>query len=454
MPEKKSCFVVMGFGEKVDFESGRKLNLDATYKYLIKPAVVEAGLECVRADEIAHSGVIDVPMYKQLLLADVVVADVSTANNNAFYELGVRHALRPYATVIICEDKFTFPFDIKRNNILTYKHLGADIGASEVERFKALLKQRIADILAKDEPEDDSPLYTYLQTLRRFKLPEDLDAHRAGPLMRGAELAVEDAPPPDQTHSALMEEIAGAKGRGDFGTARTLLATVRRRMQGRRPDKPEDPYILQQLAFATYKSEQPTPQAALEEARNILLPLDPATSNDTETLGLWGAVHKRLWDISGDRAHLDEAVLGYERGFRLRNDYYNGINLAFLHNISAAACYRRARAAATPEEAVAELAESISCFVLAMRVRREVLKICETLLGDERLSGDHKYWVRATMAEAYLGVHDEARAEQKLQEALAAAPAQWMKDSTRKQIDALRPLLADSPLKHIRPDGL
>ena len=97
---KQTCFVVMGFGEKVDFQSGRKLNLDAAYRSMIKPAVEEAGLECYRADEIVHSGVIDVPMYQQILTADVVIADLSTSNSNAFYELGVRHALRPYTTII------------------------------------------------------------------------------------------------------------------------------------------------------------------------------------------------------------------------------------------------------------------------------------------------------------------------------------------------------------------
>jgi hypothetical protein len=74
---KQTCFVVMGFGKKTDFQTGRVLDLDKTYKYIIKPAVAAAGLECVRADEIKHSGIIDVPMYEQLLNADVVVADLS-----------------------------------------------------------------------------------------------------------------------------------------------------------------------------------------------------------------------------------------------------------------------------------------------------------------------------------------------------------------------------------------
>ena len=111
--ESGTCFVVMGFGKKTDFETGRVLDLDQSYLSLIKPAVEAARLKCIRADEIVHSGLIDVPMYEQLLKADVVVADISTSNRNAVYELGVRHALRPYTTVIIAEEQMMkSPFSI------------------------------------------------------------------------------------------------------------------------------------------------------------------------------------------------------------------------------------------------------------------------------------------------------------------------------------------------------
>jgi len=84
MPDgQKICFVVMGFGEKTDFQSTppRVLNLDKTYEYIIEPAVKDAGLQCVRADQIIHSTLIDKPMYENLLDADVVVADLSTSTD-------------------------------------------------------------------------------------------------------------------------------------------------------------------------------------------------------------------------------------------------------------------------------------------------------------------------------------------------------------------------------------
>jgi hypothetical protein len=58
-------------------------------------------------------------MYEQLLKADVVVADLSTSNRNAFYELGVRHALRPYTMVVIAEEQMmkAAPFDVNHISI-------------------------------------------------------------------------------------------------------------------------------------------------------------------------------------------------------------------------------------------------------------------------------------------------------------------------------------------------
>jgi hypothetical protein len=108
-----TCFVIMGFGRKTDYsETIRTLDLDAAYKAIIKPAVEACGLTCIRADEVAHAGVIDVKMYELLLRADLVIADISTANPNAIYELGVRHALRPYRTIIMKEEEGKFQFDL------------------------------------------------------------------------------------------------------------------------------------------------------------------------------------------------------------------------------------------------------------------------------------------------------------------------------------------------------
>lgn len=439
--EKKTCFVVMGFGEKVDFQTGRKLNLDASYHNMIKPTVEEAGLKCIRADEIVHSGVIDVPMYEQLLSADVVIADLSTYNPNAFYELGVRHALRPFSTIIIAEDKLNYPFDVNHIIIRRYKHLGDDIGVGDARKFSTELKQALGVILANQK--NDSPVYEFLDGLtppELKKLAKDVAAQAAQ--------TPQAAPPQggDVTLGMLMQQADEAQKKSDFEKAKSMLTAARAL-------KPEDPYIIQRLALATYKSKQPTPEAALEEARALLGMLSPETSNDTETLGLWGAVHKRLWNLTRDRAQLNEAVRGYERGFYLRNDYYNGINLAYLLNIRA--------------DNAASRAEAITDFVQAERIRREVIEICENWLGSdnpptsdwvkERVAEkdlrDAKYWIMATLAEAHAGIGDEAEAQKWFSEVVAGKPAPWMLETTQEQMNKLRALLANSPLKYVKEDG-
>jgi hypothetical protein len=446
---KGTCFVVMGFGKKTDFETGRTLDLDMSYHNMIKPAVEAAKLKCIRADEIVHSGMIDVPMYEQLLNADVVVADLSTSNKNALYELGVRHALRPYTTVVIAEDGIKiFPFDLSHVVVRQYHHLGEDIGVKEAKRFSELLTEAIGDIMNKDPREKDSPVYTLLSKLDPPALGKALDA-----AVEKAAKAVEmpgdapgggEAPEMQSVHSILMQQVDEAQKNKDFVKAKNLLSSVREMMKMRPPakpgdpviERPEDPYIIQRLALLTYKSKYPTEEAALKEARELLAVLTPATSNDTETLGLWGAVHKRLWESTKDPAYLDEAVRSHERGFYLRNDYYNGINLAYLLNV-------RCANTAAPSEAIAD-------FVQAQRVRREVTEICRELLKTENPSPDVKYWVLATQAEACFGMGDEVEGQKTLDEALKMPVAQWMKDSTLEQLDKLRPMLADSPLKHIK----
>jgi len=451
-----TCFVVMGFGKKTDFETGRVLDLDMSYKNMIKPAVEAAGLKCIRADEIVHSGLIDVPMYEQLLNADVVVADLSTSNKNAFYELGVRHALRPFTTVVISEDGIkTFPFDVNHVAVRQYHHLGEDIGFAEAMRFRQLLTGAIIEIRKKNPRERDSPVYTFLNGLNPPALAAAVQAAvqaAAGETGTRAGSEPESAPKAnDQTHSLLMQQVDDAQNRNDFVTAKSLLAVIRGMMKAQAPNRPEDPYIIQRLALLTYKSKLPTEVGALMEARDLLVALDPAMSNDTETLGLWGAVHKRLWTLTKDMGQLNEAIRGYERGFYLRNDYYNGINLAYLLNVRAAE--------------VADPAEAIADFVQARRVRKEVLAICEQWLEDNPIpdaqsaspeavkqAQKSRYWVLATVGEAYLGLGEGPKGEEQLKTAYAAAPAQWMADSTQEQIANLKLLLEESPLKFIKAD--
>ena len=451
---EQTCFVVMGFGKKPDYQTNRTLDLDRAYLDIIKPAVEEAGLICERADEIVHSGLIDKPMYEKLFAADVVIADLSTANNNAFYELGVRHALRPHTTIIIAEDQFKFPFDLGHILIRQYKHLGDDIGYGEVLRFRKLLTNAI-DVILKKQPLDiDSPVYDSLDKLRPPALG---DATAVAATGSGAGES-KDTPPADEqavsaeTHSALMEQAEDAHQKGDFEAAKALFKAIREM-------RPDDPSVTQRLVVSTYKSRKPSSQLALEEARDLLKTLHPEKSNDPRTLGLWGTVHEYLWEETRDRAHLDEALRGYERSFNHSRDYFNGIHEAFLLNV-------RASLSDNPAEAIAD-------FVLARRLRHEVIPICKEWLKSTKPSygrGDkkrallkhlqEKSWALATLAEAYLGTGGKAKAktffdksedviEQLIANGYPATKAKAMRAIQKKKRADLQALLDDSPLKHI-----
>ena len=426
MAGEKTCFVVMGFNKKTDYATGRTLDLDKTYRAIIKPAVQAAGMHCVRADEIVHSGIIDVPMFQQLLEADLVIADVSTMNPNALYELGVRHALRPFSTIVIGESRIKekgYPFDLSHLAIRDYVHLGDGIDYEEAVGFSGKLAAAIQTILA--QPKDDSPVYVYLTALRQ-------------PTVAAAVAAAPPAPaatrsPSEATLSMVLEQADAALGKSDFAGARALLEMACR-------IRPNDPYLIQRLALATYKSKQPTVLEALRAARDLLSALKPEATNDPETLGLWGAVHKRLWEVTDERAALDTSVFAYEKGFYIKNDYYNGINLAFLLNLRATL--------SSPAEAVAD-------FIDAERVRRRVAVICRQLIAQESPATPptERYWVIATLAEALRGYGEIEEHEQVLAKAFALAVPDWMRDSTREELNKLATLLADSPLKYLQRDA-
>jgi len=111
----------MPFGRK-SAASGLTVDFDAVYETLIKPAVIAAGLEPLRADEEMAGGIIHKPMFERLVLCEYAVADLTTANANVFYELGLRHAVRPWATqLLFAEGLGQLPFDVAMLRALPYK---------------------------------------------------------------------------------------------------------------------------------------------------------------------------------------------------------------------------------------------------------------------------------------------------------------------------------------------
>ena len=160
------CFVLMPFGKKMD-AAGRVTNFDAVYARIIAPAVEHSGLEPIRADEEKIGGTIHKPMFERLMLCHYAVADITGANPNVFYELGIRHAMRPRSTVIVFAEGTVLPFDIALVRGLAYK----TDGAGEPVDAETTLRQ-IADQLqsARGNPFDDSPIFQLVEGVPRWEI--------------------------------------------------------------------------------------------------------------------------------------------------------------------------------------------------------------------------------------------------------------------------------------------
>jgi hypothetical protein len=458
---KKRCFVVMGFGTKTDFATGRKLNLDYSYNALIKPVVESKGLVCVRADEIRHTGTIDVPMYQELLTADIVVADLSTANPNALYELGIRHAMRPRTTIVISEQQLNYPFDLNHILITKYKTLGESIEYFEVLRFQKILGETIDTVLNNNSP--DSPVYTFLDNLippslkeKAEKMSKEVKAAINAKNSKnennkpGTENAEES-----QTLSLLVKQGEAAIKSRNFELAKSLFRSAIEISKSNSPENnfSNNPYLIQRLALATYKAKKPDVISSLNEAINTLNQLNLNLTNDTETVALAGRIEKRLYYYGQGDEHLRNAIIYFERGYYLLSNRYHGINLAFLINNRV-----NSKLYNTPEDNIADM-------MWASRYRREVLSICEKdldefskrkkntddsitisddaglALSQETIQNEEEYWILVNKAEAHFGLGEMEEYKKADEMAKALKPTSWDLKGYETQVEDLRKLL-------------
>ncbi len=422
-----TCFVVTGFGNKTDYSTGRVLNLDKTYEQLVVPACDKVNINCFRAIDANLTGSIDSIMYRWIYQADIVIADLSTLNANVFYELGVRHAQRPNTTIIIAESVLMqkIPFDLSSFVIHQYEHGGKEIGEKERERFVAHLSGVMEKIIAIEqrrrveapgwEPETDSPVFSFLTGMK----PPDYSAksYLEPPAYIPPEKRVKKEIHEGESLANVIDAAEAAKKDGDFPEAIRLFSeAIAAQTEGQSVPKP-DLFLAQRLALVTYKNGEKKDKdgnidkqaaiAGLNEAENILGKYcAPKISTDPETLGLSGAINKRLFELTGDMEYLDRAIRFYERGFYVKQDYYNGINVAYMYT---------QRANLLPDRF-----DAIVSYGHANMIRQQVVEICLELIEDEEAFANRgdRVWVFTTLAEAYQGLgrtSDEERLAPKIE---------------------------------------
>ena len=154
------AFIIRPFGKKKDLKDN-EIDFDKVSNELIGPALAAVGAEGRETLDIVESGNIRVDMFRRLLTADLVVADLSIHNANVFYELGIRHALRDHGTLMLRCNADAFPFDLQTDRYFTYDkdNPGASLNGL-IDSLRAIQAKAEKDYTAKD-----SPVYTSLPDL-------------------------------------------------------------------------------------------------------------------------------------------------------------------------------------------------------------------------------------------------------------------------------------------------
>jgi hypothetical protein len=176
------AFIIRPFGTR------KGIDFDNVEMQLIGPALDKIGAEGRTTGEIMEAGNIRIDMFQQLLVADLVVADITTNNPNAFYELGIRHALQERRTFLIrakppasqaltieAMKEADVPFDLKTDRYFEYDPTNP---GSALPQLSEALR------LTAASERQDSPVFLLLPNLK----PQERERFLPVPLGFGEEV--------------------------------------------------------------------------------------------------------------------------------------------------------------------------------------------------------------------------------------------------------------------------
>ncbi|HEX2447707.1 MAG TPA: TRAFs-binding domain-containing protein [Methyloceanibacter sp.] len=413
------CFVLMPFGKKMD-AAGRVTNFDSVYAKVIAPAVERAGLEPIRADEEKIGGTIHKPMFERLMLCHYAVADITGANPNVFYELGIRHAMRPRSTVIVFGEGTVLPFDIALVRGIAYKTDGAGEPVDAETTLGAIAGQLQA---ARGNPHDDSPIFQLVEGVPCW----DID-HAKTDLFRAA--ADYSRRYKDRLRAAVKEGADSVKKVAnepalsnllevESGVVVDLFLSLRDvkahaamiELYHRMPLPLQRARMMrEQLGFALNR------EGRFEEAEKVLAEVIAEFGPSSETNALLGRIYKDRWDLAKKegrpeaRALLKKAIDAYLAGFEADwRDAYPGVNAVTLMEMLPKADPRQA----------------------------EILPVVR-YSASRKAARAPDYWDHATLLELAVLACDQDDAHDKLAEALAVARAAWELETTARNLGLIR----------------
>lgn len=247
------------------------------------------------------------------------------------------------------------------------------------------------------------------------------------------------APASGSTVATALARADELKGQRRWAQARTVLLAAEQ-LPGVSVDDLR--HLRQQRAVCTYKDPELRLVPSLEEGLRILASAgeDLAVTRDPETLGIAGAIHKRMWEVSGRRRQLATALGYYLRGADAAegaDSGYTAVNAAFLLDALARLDEQTARAAGLEAHGVPALRSR------ARALRHDVLsRHGAAAEAAARAPDPAQWWLVATVAEAALGVGDHIRARHLLS-ASANLPdlPDWELESTVRQLTTLARLM-------------
>lgn len=118
MNRPRRCFVISPIGAE---GSETREYANDVFRFIIKPAMQQCGIEVVRSDHLREPGRISEQMYRELFTADLCVAVFAERNPNVLYELALAQtAGRP--VVLLVPKGEILPFDVQDLRCVMYDH--------------------------------------------------------------------------------------------------------------------------------------------------------------------------------------------------------------------------------------------------------------------------------------------------------------------------------------------
>lgn len=411
------CFVLMPFGKKPGV-AGAVIDFDAVYKKLIAPAICEAGFEPLRADEEMTGGFIHKPMFERLILCEYAVADLTTANANVFYELGVRHAIRQWSTVLLFAEGGTqLPFDVAPLRAMTYR-LSPDGKPADLDVIKPALVKRLIDAKSTNT---DSPIFQLVEGFPEVdhtktdvfrdrvkysaQMKEKLAAARKAGL-QSIQTVEKELGDIQSVESGIVVDL--------FLSYRAVEAWPKMIELVKKVSPPLAATVMFQEQFALALNRH----GQGDEAEKVLTNLIDRRGPSSETYGILGRVYKDRWESALKdretflaRGLLDKAIDAYLKGFETDwRDAYPGVNAATLMEIK------------EPPDP-----------------RREQIIPVVRFAAERRIAaGKPDYWDYATVLELAILAKDKERAQDALCNALSSVREIWEPKTTARNLRLIR----------------